>query len=103
MVVQSSPPPPPPPPYQGRVRVYPNPFSPATAVRGTVKFEGLPAGSKVRVYTPRGLRVWEGKVVTPYLVEWDGKSESGKPVAPGVYQWVADGEEGKERGSLIIE
>jgi hypothetical protein len=100
-VVQNSPPPPP--PYRGRVRVYPNPFSPARAVRGTVKFEGLPAGRKVRIYTPSGLRVWEGKVVTAYMVEWDGKTESGKPVAPGAYQWVAEGEEGKDRGTLIME
>jgi len=93
----------PPPPYRGSVRVFPNPYNPATAVRGTVKFEGLPIGTKVRIYTLRGLKVWEGEVVMPYLVEWDGRSEGGKRAAPGTYLWIAEGDGTKERGTLIVE
>jgi len=94
---------PPPPPYSGPVRVYPNPFSPGKAVRGTVKFEGLAPGSEVRVYTSAGLKVWEGRVTLPNAVEWDGKTGSGRPVAPGTYMWVAEGGGRKERGTLIVE
>ncbi len=93
----------PPPPYRGSVRVFPNPYNPATAVRGTVKFEGLPIGAIVRIYTVRGLKVWEGEVVTPFIVEWDGRSEDGKPVAPTTYLWIAKGDGVKERGTLIVE
>jgi len=90
-------------PYRGPLRVFPNPFNPDKAVRGTLKFEGLPIGSKVRIYTPRGLKVWEGEVVTPYLVEWDGKNDGRKRVAPGAYMWVAESDEGKTKGTLIVE
>jgi len=93
----------PPIPYTGPLRVYPNPFNPKTAVRGTVKFEGLPVGSQVRLYTPAGLKVWEGKVTVPNVVEWNGKTESGRPVSPGVYPWVAEGGGRKDRGTLIVE
>ena len=90
-------------PYQGPVRVFPNPFNPKIAVRGTVKFEGLPAGSRVRVYASSGLRVWEGNGSASGLVEWNGKTGDGKPVAPGVYQWVSEVGGVKDRGMLIVE
>jgi len=93
----------PPPPYRGPVRVFPNPYNPATAVRGTVKFEGLSVGTKVRLYTPRGLKVWEGEVVTPYLVEWDGRGGGGRRVAPGTYIWRAEGDGENVHGTLIVE
>jgi hypothetical protein len=95
--------PPPFAPYRGPLRVFPNPYNPDKAVRGTLKFEGLPIGAKVRIYTPRGLRVWEGEVVMPYIVEWDGKNDGGKRVAPGAYLWIAESEEGKTKGTLIVE
>jgi uncharacterized repeat protein (TIGR01451 family) len=82
-----------------KLRVYPNPFNPEKSVRGKIKFQGLPLGSKVRVYTPRGLLVWEGNVVTPYVVEWDGR----KRVAPGAYLWVVESDQGKTKGTLIVE
>ena len=103
VVVVPPPTPPSPPTNLSLVRVFPNPFNPARAARGTVKFEGLPIGTEVRIYTPRGLKVWEGEVVTPYLVEWNGRSEDGKPVAPGTYLWIAEGDGVKERGTLIVE
>ena len=91
------------PPYQGPVRVFPNPFNPTKAIRGTVKFEGLRAGSRVRVYASSGLRVWEGKGSASCLVEWDGKTGDGKPVAPGAYLWTSEGGGKQERGVLIVE
>ena len=90
-------------PYQGPVRVYPNPFIPSTAMRGTLKFEGMPAGSQIRIYTPSGLMVWEGKVIVPNILEWNGKMSSGKRVAPGTYLWVADGRGRREKGTLIVQ
>lgn len=97
------PPVPLPPPYSGSVRVFPNPFNRATAVNGSVKFEGAPIGASVRIYTSRGLRAWEGEVRRPYILEWSGHNEEGIRVAPGVYIWVVEFENKKERGTLIVE
>jgi hypothetical protein len=94
---------PPLPPYRGPLRVFPNPFDARTAVRGTVKFEGLPVGTKVRIYTSRGLKAWEGEVAIPFILEWNGRTKDNKPVAPGTYVWVAEGEGLKDRGTLIVE
>lgn len=90
-------------PYQGFLRVFPNPYSRSDAVHGTLKFEGLDLGSKVRIYTTRGLLVWEGTVERPYILEWNGRNEAGKPVAPGTYLWVAESGDSKQRGTLVVE
>lgn len=90
-------------PYRGPLRIFPNPFDPRTAVRGTLKFEGLPLGGRVRIYTIRGLKVWEGTVEKPYILEWDGCNLGRDPVAPGTYIWVAESGESKEQGTLIVK
>jgi hypothetical protein len=85
-------------------RIYPVPFSSDTAVRGTLKFDGLPSGSTVRIYTTRGLRVWEGEVAAQHLVEWNGRNEAGQRVAPGVYLWVVEEpDHTKHRGQLLVQ
>ncbi len=90
-------------PYKGPLRVFPNPFSREKSTRGTVKFEGLDLGAAVRIYTVRGLKVWEGAVEIPYILEWDGRSESGNPVAPGTYIWVAEFKDSRQQGTLVVE
>ena len=94
---------PPPSVYTGPVRVYPNPFEPARAVRGTVKFEGIPVGSTVSLYTSRGLKVWGKDAVTGSVVEWDGKNDAGKLVVSGMYVWVVEGNGHTSRGKLVVE
>lgn len=89
-------------PLAGRIRVFPNPFDPDAAVRGTVKFE-VSGPTNVRLYTSRGLKVWTGEIASSGIIEWDGKNEAGKRVSPAVYLWVAEGEDWKERGTLIVE
>jgi uncharacterized repeat protein (TIGR01451 family) len=95
--------PPPPVVYGGPVRVYPNPFVPAKAVRGTVKFEGLSVGATLSIYTARGLKVWAVGPVSGSLVEWDGRNESGKVVTSGMYVWVVEGGGKTTRGKLVVE
>ncbi len=90
-------------PFQGTLRVFPNPYIRSRAVRGTVKFEGLDLGSRVRVYTVRGLLVWEGTVEQPYILEWNGSNAAGKPATPGTYLWVAESGDSKQRGTLVVE
>src|SRR5207244_2549030 len=62
------------------IHVPPNPFDPATAVRGTMKFTGLPSGATVHLYTPTGAELWSG-VERGFRVEWDGRNKSAMPVA----------------------
>lgn len=94
---------PPPSVYTGPVRVYPNPFIPGRAVRGTVKFEGVPVGATVSLYTSRGLKVWGRDAVTGSVVEWDGRNEAGKLVVSGMYVWVVEGSGHTSRGKLVVE
>ena len=87
----------------GDVRVFPNPYHRQSAVRGTLKFEGVPAEASVRIYNVRGLKVWEKKPPHPAIVEWNGENENGVEVVPGAYVWVVVGGGLKERGTLIVE
>jgi len=84
-------------------RVYPNPFSPDTAVRGTVKFGVVPRGSAIRIYTSRGLLVWEARDTVRAVVEWDGRARDSRRVSPGTYVWVFEHGNAKQRGLLIVE
>lgn len=93
-----------PPAYEGPVRVFPNPFDRETARGGTVKFDGVPAGASVRVYTGAGMRVWEeAPPHSSSVVEWNGESDQGRPVAPGAYIWIVDGEGGRQRGTFVVQ
>jgi len=84
------------------VRVYPNPFNPAHAVGGMVKFQGVKPGGKLRIWTVSGLLVWEATAgVDP--VEWDGKNKDGEKVVAGVYYWTAEGETGKQKGRVLVQ
>jgi len=88
--------------YMGPVRVFPNPFTRSKAVRGNVKFEGVPLGNTLHIYDPSGISVWKGKSSAAVL-EWDGRNGAGKPVAPGVYLWMVEGGKGRDRGKIIVE
>jgi hypothetical protein len=82
--------------------VYPNPFSPAVAVRGTVKFEGVPPGGTLRLYTSSGQKVWS-TVSSGGLIEWNGRNSAGSRVVPGVYWWIVESQGSKQRGKLVVE
>jgi hypothetical protein len=66
---------------------YPNPFNPRTTVRYTVPSRGAVT---VTVYDARGARVatlldHAQRPAGAYLIEWDGRAESGATVSTGVY------------------
>jgi hypothetical protein len=73
-----------------KVRVFPTPFSPATAVGGTLKFSGLPDSASVRIYTVSGSLVKELTHVVHHRIVWDGRTDSGAEAAPGLYLYVID-------------
>jgi hypothetical protein len=71
----------------GPLRLWPNPFNPEDAVRGTLKCADMPAGSILTLYTVSGETVVSLTEVG-YRVEWNGKTKGGRSVAPGVYYAV---------------
>jgi hypothetical protein len=71
----------------GPLRLWPNPFNPATAVRGTLKCADMPEGSSLAIFTLSGENVFEA-VEKGYLVEWNGKTNKGTQAAPGIYYCV---------------
>ncbi len=85
------------------MNIYPNPFRRSTAVRGTLKITGLPTGSHARIYTTRGLIVWQRTMEKGHTLEWDGRNEAGHQVASGVYLWVVEIGKDKHMGRLIVE
>ena len=91
------------PPPSVLFHVYPNPFNPAVAVRGTVKFEGVPQGGTLRLYTSSGQKVWSTVSSDGKIIEWNGRNSAGSRVAPGVYWWVVEGQGTMQRGKLVIE
>ena len=83
--------------------VYPNPFNPAKAVGGVMKFGGLPPETTIRIYSLFGLLMWEGRAGALGMLAWDGRSRSGRLLEPGVYHWVAEAPRFRHRGRLVIE
>jgi len=81
------------------LRVFPNPYRPASAVRGTMKFTGLPDGAEVRIFTLSGSEIIRLSGLVNHRLEWDGRNEQGSPVAEGIYFYVVeipDAKEGKK-------
>jgi hypothetical protein len=64
--------------------VFPNPFSPSTAVNHELKFDNVPAGSVIEIWTLSGERVATVNTTTLRAV-WDAKNWKGYPVSPGIY------------------
>jgi hypothetical protein len=89
-------------PAPAPVKVYPNPFNPAKAVNGSLKFRGIRVGGKLHIFTLSGRLVWEA-VAGKDPVEWNGKNTKGEKVVAGIYLWAAEGETGKERGKIFLQ
>ncbi|NTV51510.1 MAG: hypothetical protein HGA76_00650 [Candidatus Firestonebacteria bacterium] len=84
------------------IQIFPNPFRPAQAIGGTLKFIGLENSDKIKLFTVSGEKVME-KNDTQGRWEWDGKNSSGENVVTGVYVWVvhrAGGE--KAMGKIFL-
>jgi hypothetical protein len=81
--------------------LWPNPFNPSVAVRGSLKAGYLPDGV-VSIYTVSGETVIRLTPVNGWI-EWNGKAGNGENVAPGIYYYIAKkGEEVIEKGVLLI-
>jgi hypothetical protein len=85
------------------LRVHPVPFNPSTAVRGTLKFDSVPAGSRVRIYSAIGQFIWESPQGAFGTIEWNGRNGSDRRVSPGVYHWIVGQGGNRQQGRLVVE
>lgn len=76
--------------------VFPNPFSPAGAINGRLKFDNLVPGSMIYIYTISGEMVITFKSGN-IREEWDGKNWHGTKCSPGVYYYMI-----RNRGSSHV-
>ena len=56
-----------------------------------MRFQNLPAGARLRVYTFAGALVKDLSADGSGLASWDGTNQSGAPAASGVYFVFAQG------------
>jgi hypothetical protein len=88
------------------ILVYPNPFNPGTAVRGTLKVTGMPMGAVLYIYTVAGelAKRQEGGNGAGGSTEWDGRNDWGQTVATGTYFYVVRlGDKTLSEGPLVVE
>jgi hypothetical protein len=67
-----------------KARIYPNPFYPNKG-HTQVSMDGVPEGTKVKIYTLNGELVWEGKANAAGLAVWYGRNKAERKVASGLY------------------
>ncbi len=77
--------------------VYPDPYRPADAIGGTLKFRRMPPFTKVRIYTVAAEVIAELEAGAIGLVEWNGRNTAGVRVTPGIYFWTAESPAGERR------
>jgi hypothetical protein len=84
------------------IRVWPNPFDPHSAVRGSLKVGCLPPGANVSIYSVSGeliRRIPESSG----LAVWDGHNQVGVDAAPGIYFYtIRHGGDLLLKGTLMI-
>ncbi|MDD5688635.1 MAG: carbohydrate binding domain-containing protein [Elusimicrobia bacterium] len=86
------------------VKLYPNPYNPATAVDGKLKVINLPMNSVMKLYTVAGRFVRELNEVdygNLGWIEWDGKNSDGDEVAKGVYIYQIEDVAGSKKTGKI--
>ncbi len=84
------------------LHLWPNPYNPISAVRGTLKCAVMPAGARLSIFTVSGEKVFR-RAEAGGWVEWDGYTPQGKPVSPGIYYYVVDlGKEILKKGTVLF-
>jgi|GEM_PF-2558071 len=93
-------------PDLSNVIVYPNPFTPATAIGGKLKFINLTSKATIKIYTLSGELVATIEKDDPTdRKEWDGKNMNGEYVANGLYFYVITREGSAEKitGKIAVK
>ena len=85
------------------IRLWPNPYNPLKAVRGTLKCADMPDGASLAIYTLSGEKVFEEREAG-HRVEWNGKTGKGDRATVGVYYYYVRQAKGALlKGILIIQ
>lgn len=90
------------------VVVYPNPFKPNDGLDRTgteasgIVFAALPPASVVRIYTPRGEKIFTADVPGGGDYRWSAAAEDGRALPSGLYLWVVETSGRRRTGRLAI-
>jgi hypothetical protein len=85
----------------GAVKVVPNPWRSDRHVGESIRFQNLPAGATVKIFTVSGHLVNTLSSSTN-TVTWDRTNSSGDYVASGVYLYLVTAGSEKLNGKLVI-
>jgi len=87
----------------GNAVVFPNPFSISGSPYKKLKFDNLPPGSTIVIYTVSGEAVVSLNS-RGIRYEWNGKNSVGMPVSPGIYYYLITNRESSQvqKGKLYI-
>jgi len=84
------------------VIVYPNPFMPAEAHGGGLKFINLTSQAKIRIYSLTGDLVWSNEVENSGgATQWYGTNDRNEPVASGIYLYIVTSPDSEEATGTI--
>ena len=73
--------------FAGDIKVYPNPFKPASG-HTKITFDNLTPDSDIRIYSVTGKLVWEKLDITSTQVLWYADNSASQKLAAGVYIYV---------------
>lgn len=86
------------------VYVYPNPvqFGTFGGVTKSLKFQNIPLGSTIEIYTVSGEKIQEIKGVTSTQVIWNGERDNGDLVTSGLYIYRIQTPGGERFGKIAV-
>jgi len=84
--------------------IYPNPvqFGTYGGVSKTLKFQNVPLGSVIEIYTVTGEKVREIKETSDIRVSWDGTKDNGDLVTNGLYIYRIQTAGGESFGKIAV-
>ncbi len=88
--------------YSGEILVFPNPFNPAQAQGGVLKFDNLLPESEIKIFTVSGELIRRFENVCGRQT-WDGKNASGEDAVSGIYLYlISPGNGDKKSGKIFL-
>jgi hypothetical protein len=72
----------------GAVRAYPNPWRSDKHMNASIKFDGMPAGSSIKLFTVSAHEVKTLIADSSGMASWDRTNDQGALVASGVYIYL---------------
>lgn len=84
------------------INLWPDPYNPVFAYKGTLKVSCIPNGGKVSIYTVSGELVQQVQELEG-LAQWDGKNRFGSFVSNGIYFYIVQsGDKVLQTGKFLV-